>query len=390
MSKFVWQKGLFPSGPGVIIRPDLEKRLFILSEDAKYDLAGSCAKDPSGRGRKRGALGRWIYPVTLPNGRKTTLFRTLLTNVCVNDCAYCPLRAERDPRRVSLSPEELARTFMTYLRKGLVHGLFLSSGVVKDPDNTMELLIRTARLLREREGFRGYLHLKIIPGASEAALEEAARLADALSLNLETSGEENFQRLSRRKRYQDLLALTRKIAHLKARERQTGRRLSHTTQLVVGAAGERDVEILTMVEALYRRLGLNRVYFSAYQPGLGRPDLPGERLARRINLLLREHRLYQVDFLIRKYGFSVAEIPLKAGFLPLEVDPKEAWARAHPEFFPVNVNRASYEELLRVPGIGPTLARRIITRRREAKLRSLEGLTHQQALLRKAAPYICF
>jgi len=367
------------------VRPELEERLQILAEDSRFDLAGSCAKDPFGRGRRRGTFGRWVYPVVLPNGRRMSLFRTLLSNVCVNDCGYCPLRAEKDPQRVSLSPEELARAFMSYWRKGLVQGLFLSSGVVRDPDTTMELLLRTARFLREKEAFKGYIHLKVIPGASEAAVEEAARLADALSLNLETPDKKSFARLSQRKRFEEVSRLTRYLARLKE---QVG--FSHTTQLVVGAAGERDAEIIRATEALYRRLKLNRVYFSAYQPGCGRPELPGEELARRVDLRTREHRLYQVDFLLRKYGFRAEEIPLRAGFLPLETDPKTAWAKAHPEFFPVDVNRASYWELLRVPGIGPTIARRILEARKTGRLRSLDHLFPNQKLLAKALPYVVF
>ncbi len=374
------QKRLF----GILTKPSLEERLELLSEDSRFDLAGSCAKDPQGRGRRRGSFGRWVYPVVLPSGRRMTLFRTLLSNVCVNDCAYCPLRADQDPRRVSLSPEELVRAFSAYWRRGLVQGLFLSSGVIKDPETTMELLIRAARLLREKEGFRGYLHLKVIPGASQAAVEEAAQLADALSLNLEAPQKDYFSLLSQRKRFEDVVSLTRYLANLKPRFG-----FSHTTQLVVGAAGENDEAIIRTTQALYRRLKLNRVYFSAYQPGCGRPDLPGESLARRVDLRTREHRLYQVDFLLRRYGFRAEEIPLVNGFLALDQDPKTAWAKAHPEFFPVNVNRASYEELLRVPGIGPTLAKRIIQARRERKLRSLSGLGPEH-LLKKAQTYVCF
>ncbi len=375
------QKRLF----GIVVRPGLEERLEILSEDSRFDLAGSCAKDPFGRGRKRGSFGRWVYPVVLPGGRRMSLFRTLLSNVCVNDCAYCPLRADEDPRRVSLQPEELARAFMSYWRRGLVQGLFLSSGVVKDPDTTMELLLRTARYLRRREGFRGYIHLKVIPGASEAAVEEAARLADALSVNLEAPDRKSFSRLSQKKCFEKMIRLTRYLSHLKA---ELG--FSQTTQLVVGAAGERDAEIIRTTEALYRKLKLNRVYFSAYQPGCGRPDLPGEELARRVDLRTREHRLYQVDFLLRKYGFSACEIPLRNGFLPLETDPKTAWAKTHPEFFPVDVNRASYQELLRVPGIGPTIARRIIEARKNGRLQDLSRLFPNQKLLAKASAYVVF
>ncbi|WP_456430853.1 radical SAM protein [Thermosulfuriphilus sp.] len=375
----------------IIRRPGLEERLKILAEASKFDLAGSCHRGPDGRGRRRGPDNRWIYPITLPNGRRMTLFKTLISNVCLGDCAYCPLRAERDFRRVSLSPEETVRIFMDYYRRGWVNGIFISSGVIHDPDTTMELLNRVGRLLRFREGYRGYLHLKVIPGASRAAIEEAAMLANAVSINLETAGRENFRRLSKTKDYfRDIVEPLKYIANLKERLKDRGRRLSQTTQFVVGAAGESDREILLYLEALYRRLGLNRVYFSAYQPGAGRPGLPGETLAPKVDLLTREHRLYQVDFLVRQYGFTVKEIPLKDGFLPLEMDPKEAWARENPSFFPVNVNRASRTELLRVPGLGPTLVDRILKLRRKARLRSLEGLSRQRRLLDKASRYVTF
>ena len=378
-------------GPGIIIRPGIEEKLRILTEDAKYDLAGSCAKDAKGRGRRRGPNHRWLYPVILPQGGHITLFRTLLSNVCVNDCAYCALRSDQDPKRVSLSPEEVVKIFLVYLRKGWVQGIFLSSGVSGSPDATMERLIQVAKILRKRERYRGYIHLKVIPGASPAAIEEAANLADAVSLNIEAPGAQRFRRLSLRKRYlEDIIKPLELLAQLKRKALVQGRRLSHTTQFVVGAAGESDQEILRYVEGLYQRLGLNRVYFSAYQPGAGPEDLPGETLAKKTDLLTREHRFYQVDFLLRKYGFSAGEIPLEKGFLPLDKDPKEAWAQAHPEFFPVNVNKAPERALLRVPGLGPTLVKRIIKLRRQARLKSLEGLTPQKGFVEKARPYVCF
>jgi len=382
------QGSLFEKAPAVKVAPDTYQKLSLLAQDSRFDLAGSCAKDSRGRGRRRGPLGRWIYPVVLPQGQRMTLFRTLLSNVCFNDCAYCPLRAEEDPPRVSLRPEEVAQAFMAYFRQGWVHGLFLSSGVIGTPDLTMELLIKTAEILRRKEGFRGYIHLKVIPGASPGSVEEAARWADALSLNIEAPGEKWLKKLSQKKSAEEILQGIKFIAHL--RQKNPKYKLSQTTQFVIGAAGETDAELIRYTEALYQRLGLNRVYFSAYQPGCGKNDLPGEILARQQDLLTREHRLYQVDFLLRKYGFSAREIPLQDGFLPLDKDPKEAWAEAHPEYFPVNVNQASYNELLRVPGIGPTLAKRILQRRREAKLRSLDGLLPQRKLLAKASRYVIF
>ncbi len=382
------QASLFGQSPGLVLRPDLSRRLKLLTEGSRFDLAGSCAKDPLGRGRRRGPLGRWLYPVTLPNGRRMTLLRTLLSSVCFNDCAYCPLRVDTDPPRASLTPEELVRVFMGLYRRGLVQGLFLSTGVFASPDVTMERLIACAQILREKEGFTGYIHLKVIPGASREAIATAARYASALSLNIEVPGETYLSRLSRKKDFRrHLLEGLAEIARLKER---LGRPLSQTTQFIVGASGEDDAAIIRTTELLYRKFRLNRVYFSAYQPGFGRGDLPGEKEARRGDLRTREHRLYQVDFLLRKYGFRAAEIPLEKGRLPLDTDPKELWARAHPEFFPVDLHKASYWELLRVPGIGPTVAKRILAARRETRIRNLENFFPNQKLLAKALPYVVF
>ncbi|OAG27976.1 radical SAM protein [Thermodesulfatator autotrophicus] len=377
------QASLFEKAPAVKISPDFRKRLSLLSQDSRFDLAGSCAKDPLGQGRKRGPLGRWLYPVVLPNGRRMTLFRTLLSNQCFSDCAYCPLRQERDFLRLSLRPEEIADAFMSLWRRKIVHGLFLSSAIFAHPDKVMEEFITVARILREKEGFGGYIHLKVVPGASEAAIETAAKFANALSLNVETSSPERLAQLSQAKKFEKIWQGMNQLKKLKERFL-----FSQTTQFIVGAAGETDAEIILQTERLYRQLKLNRVYFSAYQPGLGKQDLPGEFLARQNNFLLREHRLYQVDFLLRKYGFSAREIPLKNGFLPLEKDPKELWAESHPEFFPVNINKASYKELLRVPGIGPTIARRILEARKESYLKNISVLFPNKKLFQKALPYI--
>ena len=378
---------MFEKAPAIKIAPELKERLNLLAQESRFDLAGSCAKDPFGRGRRRGPLGRWLYPVVLPNGRRMTLFRTLLSNKCFSDCAYCPLRADNDPLRSSLSPEEIVRAFMALWQKRIVHGLFLSSGVFAAPDTVMEHLIQVARILREKEGFQGYIHLKVIPGASEAAIAEAAKFANALSVNLEAPSARYLSSLSRRKDFAKVFENLKKISLIRERR---GFSLSQTTQFVVGAAGEKDADIIFQTAFLYERLKLNRVYFSAYQPGLGRKDLPGEALAYKSNFLLREHRLYQVDFMLRKYGFKAKEIPLKNGFLSLEKDPKEAWAEKNQAFFPVNVNRASYWKLLRVPGIGPTIAKRIVAARKHARLRDIEPFFPNKKLFAKAKRYVCY
>jgi len=377
---------------GIISKPDTDRKLEILSDDAKYDLACACGTNQDD-GRRRGGNGRWIYPITLPNGGKSVLFKTLVSNVCTNDCKYCPLRQEQDIRRCTLSPEETARVFLDYHRRREVFGLFLSSGVVGSADATMERLNATARLLRRQHSFKGYVHLKIIPGASQAAIEEAVSLADAVSLNIETPGAAHLAKLSTRKSFmQDIIEPMKYISRLTARGSKFAK-VKQTTQFIVGPAGESDAEIVKYMGGLYQRLRMHRVYFSAYQRGLGDPSLSSVQGDERSSdaVFMREHRLYQVDFLMRKYGFRDADVPFDAqGNLSLETDPKEAWASSHPEYFPLNVNRASRLELLRVPGLGPITVNRILQQRRTQRLGSLEELGRVGARLGKARPYITF
>jgi predicted DNA-binding helix-hairpin-helix protein len=270
-----------------------------------------------------------------------------------------------------------------------VSGLFLSSAVRGSPDGTMERINRVAFSLR-RARFRGYIHLKIIPGASDAAIEQALGLATAVSLNIETAGEANFGRLDTGKEYlRDIVRPMRLIGALTARGRRYAG-VKQTTQFVVGAAQETDADLIRYTWRLYKGLGLARVYFSAYQSAAGSPALAPVQGNR--DLLMREHRLYQADWLIRKYGFRADEIPLGPdGNLSLEADPKEIWARAHPEFFPVAVNTDDAARLLRVPGIGQVAAARILALRREgARFRSPEDLARAVVLRRKAVPYLSF
>jgi predicted DNA-binding helix-hairpin-helix protein len=376
---------------GIVSKPDTGRKLEILSDDAKYDLACACGTNREDT-RRRGGDGRWIYPVALPNGGTSVLFKTLISNVCANDCKYCPLRQERDIRRCTLNPEETAAVFLDYFRQRKVFGLFLSSGVVGSPDATMERLNATARLLRGRHQFRGYIHLKVIPGASAAAVEEAVSLADAVSLNIETPGEKHLARLSSRKDYlRDIIEPIKHISRLTARGARF-ERVKQTTQFIVGPAGESDAEIVKYMWGLYDRLKLHRIYFSAYQKGLGDASLPVEQGGGAAgDILLREHRLYQVDFLMRKYGFKDTDIPFGAGGdLSLETDPKEAWALRHPEFFPVAVNQASRLELLRVPGLGPTTVTRILQLRRTQQIGRWDDIGRLSVRLRKAQGYLAF
>ena len=376
----------------VISKPDTHRKLEILSADAQYDLACACGTNDDDR-RRRGDDGRWIYPVTLPNGGKSVLLKTLVSNVCSNDCKYCPLRAQQDVRRCSLDPEETARVFLDYYQQRKVFGLFLSSGVIGSPDATMDRLTTTARLLRRKHRFRGYIHLKVIPGASDGAIEEAVSLASAVSLNIETPGAKNLARLSQRKDYiRDIIEPIKLISRLTARGTRFAR-VKQTTQFIVGAAGEADTEIVKYMGGLYDRLNMQRIYFSAYQTGAGDVSLNAEQAGPGdpTKPFMREHRLYQVDFLMRKYGFKDADVVFDpAGNLSLEADPKEMWARNHPEFFPLDVNRAPRLELLRVPGLGPLTVKRIVQLRRTQRIRQLEDIGRPGVLLRKAGGYLTF
>ncbi len=371
---------------------DTLHKLKILSEDSRYDLACACGTAEDER-RKRGPDGKWLYPVVLPQGGSTVLLKTLLSNACVNDCRYCPLRSETNVQRCTLSPEEVARTFMEYYERKKVFGLFLSSAVVNNPDYTMDKVNAVAYLLRYRHHFKGYVHLKIIPGASDAAIENAVSLATSVSLNIETPGQKHFSILSQRKNYsRDIIRPLKLMAELTAPGRKCSR-VKCTTQFVVGASDETDSEIIHYMFGLYRRMNFKRVYFSAYQRGLGHSDIPGERKfsADHRELFMREHRLYQVDFLIRKYGFLKEDITLDGnGNLRMDKDPKEAWAESHPEFFPVRINTSEREELLRVPGIGPETVSRILKMRRERKIASVETLGIKGRRLEKIREYAIF
>ncbi|UCE49929.1 MAG: radical SAM protein, partial [Phycisphaerales bacterium] len=279
---------------GVVSHPDTQQKLEILSADAQYDLACACATSKDEH-RKRSDDGTWIYPVTLPSGGKSVLFKTLLSNVCTNDCKYCPLREQMDVRRVSLRPQEIVKVFLDYYNRRKVFGLFLSSGVAGSPDYTMDRLNSVAKLLRKEHQFRGYIHLKVIPGVSNAAIEEAVSLASAVSLNIETPGAECLEKLSRKKDYiRDIIEPIKLISRLTSRGSRY-ERVKQTTQFIVGAADERDAKIVKYMSGLYERLNMQRVYFSAYQTGLGDESLEAERArpGASNDILMREHRLYQ-------------------------------------------------------------------------------------------------
>ncbi len=369
---------------------DTQRKLEILAQDAQYDLACACGTRDDEH-RRRGVGGKWLYPVTLPSGGRSLLLKTLVSNACTNDCKYCPLRRGSNVERCSMSADEIANIFLEYRRTENVFGLFLTSGVTGTPDQSMQRLLDATKLLRKKHQFRGYIHLKILPGASDAAVEEALTYASAVSLNIETPGRQHFAKLSECKDYdRDIIRPLRLMSRLTAKG-QPRAGVKCTTQFVVGASDETDAEIVKYMGGLYDRLKFERIYFSAYQPGLGTPDIPGERavLAAPDALLRREHRLYQVDFLLRKYGFSGRELLFgNNGNLDLERDPKETWARAHPELFPVNANKAGRAELLRVPGLGLLGVARIVEARLHRTLRSLAEAGLNGRMMTKAESYL--
>lgn len=385
---------------------DLVQKVQALGESAQHDLCNSCGMRES---RKQDDLGRWIYPAALPNGGSIRLLKVLLTNVCEKNCYYCGIRARRDVPRTSFTPDELARGFDQMNRAGLVDGIFLSSAVCEGPSPTMDGMIAAIELLREHYAFRGYVHLKLLPGCSEAHVERALQLAHRVSVNLEAPNAERLARIAPRKVFYEELTRPMEIASRLLRKayppsvapaaaggsderpvaswRKRGGPLApsgQTTQFVVGAAGESDQEILSTTWRLYRELDVARAYFSAFQPVPGTPldGLPAAPA-------WREHRLYQADWLLRFYGFGYQDLVFdEGGNLPRRADPKRLYGLRHPELFPVEVNRAGRQELLRVPGIGPRSAGRILDLRRLGTLGSLEDLARMGVDAARAAPFV--
>ncbi len=351
---------------------ELEEKLAILADAAKYDV--SCSSSGSRRRNTPGGTGNasWagICHSWAADGRCISLLKILMTNACIYDCEYCVNRRSHDTPRAMLSVEEIVRVTMAFYRRNYIEGLFLSSGIIRSPDYTTELFLQVARTLRERERFNGYIHMKAIPGTDARLLEQLGRYADRMSVNMELPSERSLRLLAPQKSRQAILS-PMKFIHdrlTEAEEEKRARRkpapfvpAGQTTQLIVGASGESDRQILRLTEGLYRAVGLKRVYYSAYVPVIRGAHLPV--IAR--PPLLRENRLYQADWLIRKYQFTAEELlPETAPDFDLELDPKACWALRHRELFPVEVNRAPYEMLLRVPGIGVQSAIRIVKLRR--------------------------
>ena len=371
---------------------DTIEKLKILSHDSQYDMACACGtrKDEH---RRRGLDGKWLYPVTLPNGGYTILLKTLLSNACRNDCKYCPLRSDTNVQRCTLQPDETANVFMDYLRKKKVFGLFLSSGVIGSPDNTMDRVNAVARILRYKHGFKGYIHMKVIPGASDAAIEDSFSLASAVSLNIETPGKQRFELLSTKKDYERDIIRPLKLMSELLKKNDRFAKVKCTTQFIVGASDETDSEIVRYMLGIYKKLRFQRVYFSAYQKGLGHPTIPGEKRMTSTpeQIFMREHRLYQTDYLIRKYGFTDKDIFFdKSSNLRLDRDPKQVWADNHPEFYPIRINTSDRALLLKVPGLGPSSVAKILNARRERKITRLEDIGIRGKRLDQIKKYVIF
>jgi len=333
----------------------------------------------------------FVHPAVMPNGQKIKLLKTLLTSACERDCYYCPFRAGRDFRRATFQPDEFARLFVLLTRKGVAQGIFLSSGVIGGGIRTQDKLLDTAEILRHKLGFRGYIHLKIMPGSERPQVERAMQLADRISINLEAPNQDRLPALAPHKQFfQELLQPLKWVEEIRHTQPSykgwNGHWPSSVTQFVAGGAGESDLELLTTTSYLYQNLGLRRAYYSPFNPI---HDTPLENQAP--TPVIREHRLYQASFLLRDYGFELEDLPFESnGDLPIHVDPKLAWAQRNLVDCPVEVNKAERHVLMRVPGIGPKGAETIIKARRQSTINDLSVLRKLGVVAERAAPYLLF
>ena len=367
------------------------ERLEILTESAKYDV--SCSSSGSKRVNTAGGLGNasvgGICHSFTPDGRCISLLKILMSNDCIYDCEYCPNRRSADVRRATITPREICELVIGFYKRNYIEGLFLASAVFGTPDKTMELLINTVEMLRREYRFNGYIHLKGIPHADELLIMKAARLADRMSFNIELPSENSLKLLAPQKTKQSLLLPMKSLQNAitydklnKVRRRDAAIPAGQTTQMIIGASPETDGQILKLTEALYRNMGLRRVYYSSYIPVVRSNLLPAVGAG-----LLREHRLYQADWLIRFYGFDVNEIVGEGENLSQEYDPKCAWALRNMHLFPVEINTAPLATLLRVPGIGAKSAYKIIEARKYGKI-DFESLAKMRVVLKRAKHFI--
>jgi len=331
----------------------------------------------------------FVHPAQLPNGKQILLLKTLLSSACERDCFYCPFRAGRDFRRATFKPQEFAELFMKLHQAGAAEGIFLSSGIAAGGANTQNKIIDTAEILRNKLGYRGYMHLKIMPGSERGQVERTMQLADRVSVNLEAPNTERLARLAPHKTFlEELLEPLKWVEEIRrsqpAYKFWNGRHPSTVTQFVAGGADESDLELLTTTNWLTKNIRLKRAYFSAFHPI---HDTPMENKAAVDPL--REHRLYQASFLLRDYGFDLEEMPFtQDGNLPLPTDPKLAWAQMNLTERPLEINRAEKRDLLRVPGIGLKGAEAILSARRTGKLRDITSLRKLGIIVAHAAPFL--
>jgi predicted DNA-binding helix-hairpin-helix protein len=331
----------------------------------------------------------FVHPAQLPGGRKILLLKTLLSSACERDCFYCPFRAGRDFRRATFRPDEFANLFSKLTRTGAAEGVFLSSGLAGGGAHTQDKLLDTAEILRKKHGFRGYIHLKIMPGAEKDQVFRAMQLADRVSINLEAPNTNRLARLAPHKIFlEELLQPLKWIEEIRrtrpAHLGWNGRWPSTVTQFVAGGADESDLELLVTTNWLHKNVRLKRAYFSAFHPI---PDTPLEN--KPAVDPLREHRLYQASFLLRDYGFDLEDLPFTNDEdLPLHADPKLAWAQTNLIHDPIEINRAERRDLLRIPGIGPKGAEAILRARRQGKLRDLSMLKKLGVIAERAAPFV--
>ena len=371
------------------------EKLTILSDAAKYD--ASCSSSGSKRANHNKGLGNsdgmGICHSYTEDGRCVSLLKILFTNHCIYDCAYCVSRRSNDVRRVAFTVEEVVDLTINFYRRNYIEGLFLSSGIFKSADYTMERLVRVAKTLRQQHSFNGYIHLKAIPGASPELLHEAGLYSDRLSVNIEIPSETSLKKVAPEKNYPDIITPMNYLSDEKDRYQDDKKHLIKTplflpagqsTQLIVGASPESDLQILHLADGLYKQQRLKRVYYSGYVPIATDNRVP----LLKAPPLVRENRVYQADWLLRFYRFSVDEIVSEAHpNLDLEVDPKVSYALRNPEKFPVDINKADYEMILRVPGIGVKSAMKIVKSRVHQRL-NLDHLQRMGVALKRARFFI--
>ena len=373
---------------------DVMKKLAVLADAAKYDVA--CTSSGSNRAATKGTLGNavacGICHSFTADGRCISLLKILLTNICEYDCQYCGNRRSNDVPRAAFTPNEVAELTINFYRRNYIEGLFLSSAVIKNPDYTMELIVKTLKIIRGQYRFNGYIHIKAIPGADESLIRQAGFFADRISVNIELPSRESLAMLAPEKTRQQILAPMKLLRDGIKRSKNELTLYRHapvfapagqSTQLIVGATAESDSKIITLSEGLYNKYNLKRVFYSAYIPVGANPLLPTASPP-----LLREHRLYQADWLLRFYGFKAGE--LFSDFdenLSLYLDPKCQWAIKNLEMFPIEVNKADFLTLLRVPGIGRLSAEKIVAARRTHNL-DFDNLKKMRVVLKRAKYFI--